>query len=76
MATITLKQLHDTITNFVDENQGASYGMLAAKFASWDQLVGIAGYSEKAFTEMLRAGELIQVSDNPNLGTYKYMLPW
>ena len=71
-----LNDIHNSITNFIDENQGASYGSIAANFQLWDALCGVNGYSAKALEELLNDGQLIQVVDNPNLGTYKFMLPY
>lgn len=66
-ATIGQLAIQMQIINFVDQNDGATFGQISKQFDG-DTVVMLA------FEELLADGQLRQVVADKNLGTYKYHL--
>ena len=61
--------IQQEIINFVDENEFVTFSQVFRKFETQGT------FAMLAFEELLQDGQIIQVSANKLLGTYKYKLP-
>lgn len=70
--TIQQLSIQAQIIDFVDQNDGATFGQISKQFdgKEYDLQVYL-----NAFGELLADGQLRQVVADKNLGTYKYHLP-
>lgn len=64
-----MKTIQQQIINFLDQNDGATFGQVQAEFK--DQSM----FAMLAFEELIQAGDIVQVVSDKLLGTYNYKLP-
>lgn len=70
--TIQQLSIQMKIIEFVDQNDGATFGQISRQF---DRKGSDLQVYLNAFGELLADGQLRQVVLDKNLGTYKYHLP-
>ena len=61
--------MHQQIINFLDQNDGATFGQIQSEFKTQ----GV--FAMLAFEELIQDGDIVQVVANKLLGIYKYKLP-
>lgn len=61
--------MHQQIINFLDQNDGATFGQIQSEFKTQGM------FAMLAFEELIQNGDIVQVVANKLLGTYKYKLP-